>query len=129
MQLREVSPGQLRHQPVALVGELHAHDPAVARIRATAHESPGFRAVHKLNGAVMAQEQISGEIADGRRRAVWMAFDRHKQLVLRMGQADRTSLVLTPVLETAQTDAKRQKVLEVLAGWLRQTGTPPLGRS
>jgi hypothetical protein len=53
-----------------------------------------------------------------------MALDRHEQLMLDMGQADRAGPILAPALETAQGDAEGEEVLEVLPGGLRQGDTP-----
>src|SRR5262245_65896018 len=42
-----------------------------------------------------------------------MALDRHEQLVLGRGEADRARLRLAPVQQPAQAGAERQQVLEV----------------
>jgi hypothetical protein len=40
--------------------------------------------------------------------------------MLHIGQTHRAGLILAPALETAQSDPKRQQVLKVPPGWLRQ---------
>lgn len=120
MQFGQVRPGQLSYQPVSLLGELHADHARVGRVGPAAHEAGRLRPVHELHHAVMAKQQVAGEIADGRRDLARMTLDRDQQLVLDMGQAHRASLVFAPSLKAAQADAKGEKVLEVLAGWLRQ---------
>ena len=120
MQFGQVRPGQLGYQLVSLLGELHAHYARVSRIGPAAHEAGRLRPVHELHHAVMAEQKVAGEIADGRRDRARMTLDRDQQLVLDMGQAHRVSLVFTPSLKAAQADAKGEKVLEVLAGWFRQ---------
>jgi len=120
MQFGQVRPGQLGYQPVSLLGEFHADHARVGRVGPAAHEAGRLRPVHKLHHAVMAKQQVAGEIADGRRDLARMTLDRDQQLVLDMGQAHRASLVFAPSLKAAQADAKGEKVLEVLAGWLRQ---------
>jgi hypothetical protein len=70
----------------------------------------------------MAEQQVSGELADGRRDLARMTLDRDQQLVLDMSQAYRASLVFAPSLKAAQADAEGEEVLEVLAGWRGQRG-------
>jgi hypothetical protein len=126
MQFGQVRAGQPGYQMVSLLGELHPDHAGVGRIGPAAHEAGRLRPVHEFHHAVMAKQQVAGEIADGRRSRARMTLDRDQQLVLDMGQAHRASLIFAPSLKAAQADAKGEKVLKVLAGWLGQ-GCPPIG--
>ena len=83
--------------------------------------------VHQPDRAVALQQQVVRQLADRRRLAARVALDRHQQLMLDVGQADRTGPILAPALKTAKGDAEGEQVLEVLPGGLRQ-GTPPFVR-
>ena len=120
VQFGQVRLGQLGDQLISLPGQLHPDHARVGSIGPAAHEASRLRPVHELHHAVMAKQQVAGEIADGRRDLARMTLDRDQQLVLDMGQAHRASLVFALSLKAAQADAKGEKVLEVLAGWLRQ---------
>ncbi len=116
VQLGEVSLSQVGHQLVALLRELHANDAGVLQVLAPAHETGGLRAVYQAHRAVALQQQVLGDIPDGRRQRPMVTLDRHKQLVLHMGKADRGGLLLAPALKAAQLESEGQVVLEVLSG-------------
>jgi CBS domain-containing protein len=126
-QLGQVRLGQLGDEPVSGLGELHPDHPRVLDVGA-APDEPGHRgAVDQLDRAVVAQQQVVGEVADGRRGVTGMPFDGDQQLMLDVGQADRLGLFLAPVLEPAQVHPEREEVLEVLAIGLRQIDHPAQG--
>ena len=118
VQLREMRPRELGYEPVALLGQFHAHYPGVVGVLLALHEAGRPRAVHEPHRAVAPQQQVSGNLADRGWQPPRMSLDRHEQLVLHMREADRRGLVLAPALETAQLDPERQEVLEILSGWL-----------
>lgn len=122
----QVRPGQLGYQPVSFRGELNADHSGVGGIGPAPHETGRLGPIHEFHHAVVAEQQVAREIADGRRDPAGMTLDSDKQLVLDVGQAYSASLVLAPSLKAAQADAKGEEVLEVLTGWLRQN-CPPIG--
>lgn len=120
MQLGQVRPGQLGDEPVSFRRELNADHSGVSSVGFAAYEAGRLRPVHQLHHAVMAEQQVAREVADGRREPAGMALDRNQQLMLDVGQAYRASLVFAPPLKAAQAGAKSEEVFEVLTGWLRQ---------
>jgi hypothetical protein len=64
---------------------------------------------------VMTQQEVAGQITDGRRLGARVALDRDQELVLNVGQAGRPSLTFAPPLEPAQATAEGQQMLEILA--------------
>ena len=120
VQFGQVRLGQLGYQLISLPGQLHPDYARVGSIGPAAHEASGLRTVHELHHAVMAEQQVAGELADSGRDLGRMTLDSNQQLVLDMGQADRAGLVFAPSLKAAQADAEGEEVLEILAGWLGQ---------
>ena len=98
-QFGQVPLGQLGDQPVAFLGEFHPYHPGVIVVRPPADEPAGFRAVHEAHGAMTLQQQVVGELSDGRRLGAWVSLDRHKQLVLGRGKTHRVRLLLAPPQE------------------------------
>jgi hypothetical protein len=49
-------------------------------------ETLRFGAVDEADGAVVAQQQVAGDVPDRRVRGAWMPLDREQQLVLGGGQ-------------------------------------------
>ena len=100
---------------LAVGGEPDSRDAAVPGIGLALDQPGGHRPVHELDSAVVTQQQIAGQIGDGRILAARVALDRDHELVLGGGKADRPGLAMTPVQETAEAGAERQQVL-VLGG-------------
>lgn len=123
VQFGQVRLGQLGYQPISLPGQLHGDHARVGGIGPAAHEAGRLHPVHELHHAVMAEQQVAGELADGRRDLARMTLDRDQQLVLDMRQAYRAGLVFAPSLKAAQADAEGEEVLEILAAWLGQRGS------
>jgi hypothetical protein len=111
----QVSWGELVQYPPALGCEPHPDQPRVPPVGGPADQTCRFRPVHELDGAVMTQEQVAGQLANGRRIAARMPPDRHEQLVLYVGQSGPNGLVLAPALEPAQAGAEGEQVLEIPA--------------
>lgn len=112
--------GQLGHQPVAFGGQFDPDDASVVGVRATPHEAGRLRAVHQPDDAVTLQQEVLGQLADGRRPVAGMALDRDQQLMLDVREADRAGPVFAPALEPAKGDTKREQVLEILPSGLCQ---------
>jgi hypothetical protein len=116
-ELLEVGAGEGLDPSLADWGEQQPHDPLVVVVVHALDEPGGDGAVHELDDAVMAQEQVVGDLAD-RRRAAAVAADCEEQLVLGRRQSDLLGLVLAPSLEAAQPVAEREQALEVLVSQL-----------
>jgi uncharacterized protein YeaO (DUF488 family) len=124
-------------------GEHHPGQPPVLGVTGPRDNPRVGRPVHQLDHAVVAQQQVLGELGDRRILAPRVALDRDEKLVLGRGQADRARLRLAPVQEPAQARAERQQILEVPSrhfGHLftvaqldpdlaSSTRTPPRGRA
>jgi hypothetical protein len=117
--------------PRALRSEAKAHDAVVVGVALTRDEASALSAVDEANGAVVPEQEVVGDLADGGRRigavaamaavaavamvaavakvaamaavaAVGaMAADREQQLVLGGGEAGGARLLLAPAEEAA----------------------------
>ncbi len=96
-QLLEVGIGQGLDLLGSPLGQTEAHDALVVRIGETLYEARRDSAVDELHGAVVAQQQMVGHVADGRRRSV--AAHGEQQLMLRARQPHGLRLLLAPVEE------------------------------
>jgi hypothetical protein len=63
-------------------GERDVHDALVRCVGVAFDQAVSGGAIDQLDGAVVAQHQVVGQIADRRTRWVGMAADREQQLVL-----------------------------------------------
>jgi len=72
-----------------------------------ASEQPGrFGAVHEAHGAVVAQQQLVGDVADLGSAGINVPSNREQQLMLGGGQPGRSCPILAPMLEPPQASAK-----------------------
>jgi hypothetical protein len=125
--LGEVHISQVVNKPVAFLGELQAHHAAVAAIWASAHKPRRLGAVYQPDDTVRAQQQVVSDLANGWRHIARMPLNGYQELVLNRRKTDGTALLFTPVQETAQANQERKGILEIAAGWLRQSNTPLVG--
>ena len=109
MQLDQVSGGELAQDALATFGQRDADESAVTGIGTPLDQARRLRAVHKLDRAVMPQQQTGGEIADGRQLVTGMPLDRDQELVLNMSEPGRASVILAPALKTTQAAAEPSK--------------------
>lgn len=83
----------------------------------TLDEAALFQAVDEADGAVMAEDQVVGELADSGRAVVVKAFDGEEQLVL-----------LVPLGSCPKVDRRRMPSVQQL-GWPAQCrARPPAAR-
>ena len=94
-------------------GELQADDPVVLGVAHPLDQLGRHGPVDQPDGTVMAQQQVVGDLADGRATAVGMPPDGQQQLVLRRGQPGPLRLLLAPADEAAQSGPQRQQILVV----------------
>ena len=97
----------------AAAGQLDADDALVGLVLYPFDKQSGLCAVDQLDHAVMAQEEVIGNLPD-RRRLRPMAADREEQLVLGGRQPNLSGLVLTPSLEATQTITEGEQSGEVV---------------
>ncbi|MDQ1372990.1 MAG: hypothetical protein QOJ09_328 [Actinomycetota bacterium] len=99
-------------QPALALGrESQADDPLVALVGDPVDEAGGRRSVDELDGTVVAQEQMGGNVSD--RRLAPVAADGKEELMLGRGEAGGLGLVLAPMQEATQSVAEPQQPLKV----------------
>ncbi len=94
-------------------GELQPDDAVVLGIAHPLDQLGRHGPVHQPDGAVVAEQEVVGHLADGRAAAVRMSPDGQQQLVLRRRQPGGFRLLLAPAEEAAQPGPQRQQVLVV----------------
>jgi hypothetical protein len=109
-----VSGGQRLQLGFSGCGEAEADDPLILRIAGPLHQAGAHGPIDQLDGAVVAQQQVLGDIADRRRATV--SPDGEEELMLRSGDPDRLRLLLAPPQEAAEPVTKAQEALEVALG-------------
>ena len=115
-ELLEVVLGEALQPLAAFGGEVHPHHPRVARILAPHDEPRGGGSVHELDPAVVAQEQIFGEVPDRGSTGAIVTSDGEQKLVLGGGQARRLSLARAPAQKASQPSAQLEQVPVVAVG-------------
>ena len=89
-------------------------------------ESCRCRPVDELDGAVRFQQQVAGEIGNGRTVTAGVPLDRHEQLMLPGGETHFARLRFAPVQEPAEAGAELQQILEITL--LQQVRLPTVKR-
>lgn len=105
--------------------EGHPHHSMVVGIGTADDEPCRLGAVHELTGAVVAQEQLLGDLTDRRSRVVTEPLDHDEELVLRGGEPRGERLLLAPPQEPAQRCSEREQPLVVD---IRPSATPHMAR-
>jgi hypothetical protein len=90
---------------------MQAHDAVVVGVGHTLEQSCRLGPVDELDGAVVAQQEMLGDVTD--RGWLAVAANCQEQLVLRSCQSDRARLIIAPMQETAETVAEREQAGEV----------------
>ena len=89
--------------------ETQSDDPTVIGIPSAGDESGGVGTVHETHSAVMAQEEVVGDLADGRTAPIAATPNGQKQLVLGGRQAGGFRLLLAPSFEMAEAGPQPQQ--------------------
>jgi len=131
-QFLHVLRGQPTQSGAALPGERQAHHPTVVGIVAAFDESGSFCPLCQFDRAVMAQQQVSGDVADCRSLRLTVPANGQEQLVLGRGEAGGPCLLLAPMEKLAKPGPECQQP-SVLVGsewswchdsvWLRVSRT------
>ena len=109
LELLDVQFAQVLEAFGPLGGQLEPDLALVGPVGPAAHEPGGDRAVDELDRAVVAQQQVAGDVADRRTGRVVVAADREQQLVLRGGQTGGDGLPLAPAQEPAQAGPEAEQ--------------------
>jgi hypothetical protein len=96
----------------ALLGETDPHDPVIGGVAEPLDKAGPGSPVDELHRAVVALQEMGGEIADAGRSAV--ASHRQEELMLRRCDAGLVGLLLTPAEEPPETVPEVEQSLEVL---------------
>jgi hypothetical protein len=94
-------------------GEAEPDRPRVVGVLAALDQARRHRTVDQLDRAVVADQQVAGDVADGRARRVAVATDREQELVLRRGQPGGDGPVGAPAKEPSQPGAEVEQPLVV----------------
>ena len=88
----------------------------VVGVALAADQPGGIGAVDELDGAVVAEEQVVGDLADGRSAGVIVAMDGEEQLMLVRGQPGRLGLLFAPAQEATEPVSQREQPCVFLLG-------------
>jgi len=88
--------------------QLQPDHPMVVAVADPSQQPSRFGAIHETHGAVVAQQQLVGDVADLGPAGINVSSDRKQQLVLGGGQPGRSCLSLAPMLEPPKASAKSQ---------------------
>ena len=91
----------------ALGGEREPNDTVAIGIGAAPHQSGGLGSIHELDRAVMAQQQVVGDVIDRWSLRATVAPDREQQLVLGRRQPSGLGLFLAPAQKTPVRSSSR----------------------
>jgi len=109
-----VGSGEGGQQRLAVGGEPHPDHAVVVGIGGALHEIRLLCAIDQLDSAVVAEQEVAGDVAD--RRVAPMPPDGQQQLVLRRRQALVPGLLLAPVEEAPELVAQVEELLVVPIG-------------
>jgi hypothetical protein len=108
-ELLEVLLAERLEPPRALVGEPQADRAEVVRVGRPAQQARGLGPVDEADRAVMAEEQVLRDVADGGAPRVVVAADGEQELVLGRRQPGRRRLPLAPAQEAPQPGAELEQ--------------------
>lgn len=113
LQLIEVRAGERCDVSCATAGQLQPDNSVVGRIHVACDQPRQLGTVDEAHHAVVAQQQVIGDIADGG-GAPGMPAYREEQLILRGRDAGGNGLLFAPVHEAPELIAKGQEPLVIL---------------
>jgi hypothetical protein len=112
LQLIKVRGGEDRKVSCAGVREAEPDDSVVGRIDASLNQSGQLGTVDETHDTVVPQQEVVGELADGR-CAAGVPADREQQLILRGRDAGVEGLLFAPMQEASELVTERQEALIV----------------
>jgi hypothetical protein len=84
-------------------GESQTNEPTISLVSRTQDEPRCIRSIDEFDNAVVAQQQIIGNVAHCWSAGVSVSADDEKQLMLSWGQSSIMCLPLTPPFKTSET--------------------------
>lgn len=103
--------GELHESVHSFVSQAQPDHAAVVLVLLALDQARGLRPVHQADGAVMAQEEIAGGVADRRPARVLVAADGQEELVLSGRQPDGFGLLGAPVKEPPEACPEQEQSL------------------
>jgi hypothetical protein len=116
--LLEVQLGQRLEPSGAVLGEREARGASMVGIGRALDEAFRFRSVDETDGAVVAKQEVAGDVPDRRTGGVWVALDRQQQLVLSGGEVLSVGLLLAPAQELSEAGPECEQALVIGIGRL-----------
>ena len=104
------------HALTSLGGELDPHDPQIDVVDTTPHQACGLGAVDELDDAVVAYEQLGGQVADRGLLRFRSTPYGEKELVLCGSYPDFCCALLCPPEVSTQRGSEREQALVALIG-------------
>jgi drug/metabolite transporter (DMT)-like permease len=101
--------GELHENARSLGSQAQADHAAVVLVLQALDQARGLRPVHQADGAVMAQEEVAGRVADGRPARVLVAADGQQELVLRGCQPGGFGLLGAPMKEPPEARPEQEQ--------------------
>lgn len=95
----------------SLGSQAHADHAAVVLVFQALDQAGGLRPVDKAHGAVVAQEEVAGQVADGRPARVLVAADGQEELVLGGRQPGGLGLLGAPMKEPPEARPEQEQPL------------------
>jgi hypothetical protein len=105
---------QLREHRCPLSSEGQPDDSPVRGIDASLDQVEGLGSLRKLDGAVVPEKEVVGDVADRRATTVWMTSDGQQQLVLARRKPGGLSLFLAPTKESPEIGAEGEQAPVVI---------------
>jgi len=113
--------GQRVQAFLAQLGQVQSHRPGVVPVRTAVEQTGGLGPVDQFDRAVVAQEQVPGDVTDRRSPRIGVAADGQQQLMPRRREPGRSGLLCAPAEKPAQPGPKAQEpfVLWLVECWHR----------
>src|SRR5581483_8291515 len=115
-ELLEVALRQALQHPQAAGGEREPDNPPVDPVASPPYQPCGLGSIHEPHGAVVAEQEVAGDVGDGRPVGIRVSPDGEEQLVLGRGEAGGDRLLLAPPEEPPQPGSQTEEALVVLVG-------------
>ncbi|MEA2564136.1 MAG: hypothetical protein QOH06_5640 [Acidobacteriota bacterium] len=103
--------GELHENAHSLGSQAQADHAAVVLVLQAFDQVRGLRPVHQAHGAVVAQEEVAGRVADGRPARVLVAADGQEELVLGGRQPGGFGLFGAPMKEPPEARPEQEQPL------------------
>jgi len=109
IELFEVECGERLEPSGAFVGEAQSDDAMVILAASALHEPGGLGPVNQPNRAVVSEEQVVSDFADGRTVRIAMTADRQEELMVRRSETGGACLRRAPSLEVPEAGSQGEK--------------------